>query len=486
MKWLISANSNIYDHFQAFYDNDVIDWRMNNTKYKVEDIVYIYSTKPYQKIMFKCIIEKIDIPFDDMRTDWEYWKEEQKNRKANTFARFKLIRTFDNDKLSLKVLQMNGLKSAPQGPMKINKIDKLDNYISNIEEKCNIYNFEDETPPILFCNVTPMKLYQGPEETSSVHGGKYVKEHGIGYELFNFKEINEKYYGFVQPPTGNRSKNLKKPIDKFKQAKIRIERLESKSHKDFVNGITIIWVSTDDNKGRVITGWYKNARVYRKQQTLNNEKRRFINDRGEGEEASYYIECHVDDATLLPEKERTFNCNMMGQSNIWYGNPNYNRKVTNYINQYNGTSLYDKEGLKERIEKDVQNVPNKYKETLLKARIGQSKYRNLILDKFNNKCVLCGVGGSEFLIASHIKAWKDCENGEHLDEHNGLLLCPNHDKLFDNHYISFDENGKILISEDLSRKNRTFLNLNENMKIKISDDSQKYFSYHRKLFEKLI
>ena len=54
---------------------------------------------------------------------------------------------------------------------------------------------------------------------------------------------------------------------------------------------------------------------------------------------------------------------------------------------------------------------------------------------------------NELLVASHIKPWSISDANEKLDIHNGLLMCPNHDKLFDRGYISFDDTGRILISE---------------------------------------
>lgn len=36
-----------------------------------------------------------------------------------------------------------------------------------------------------------------------------------------------------------------------------------------------------------------------------------------------------------------------------------------------------------------------------------------------------------FLVASHIKTWSHSNNIDRLDIQNGLLLCPNHDALFD-------------------------------------------------------
>lgn len=79
-----------------------------------------------------------------------------------------------------------------------------------------------------------------------------------------------------------------------------------------------------------------------------------------------------------------------------------------------------------------------------------------------------------------MKPWCTSDKKEKLDIGNGLLLCPNHDKLLDKGFISFDENGKILISDKINENDRIFLNINPNMKIEITEDNAHYVSYHRK------
>ena len=54
-----------------------------------------------------------------------------------------------------------------------------------------------------------------------------------------------------------------------------------------------------------------------------------------------------------------------------------------------------------------------------------------MLKKYHSKCCLCGVDDDALLVASHIKPWAKSDEHEKLDLDNGLLLCPNHDKLFD-------------------------------------------------------
>lgn len=97
---------------------------------------------------------------------------------------------------------------------------------------------------------------------------------------------------------------------------------------------------------------------------------------------------------------------------------------------------------------DKLQILGKERETFIKTRVNQSVFRERLLNKYDC-CCLCKVGNPKFLIASHIKPWADSENDEKLDEDNGFLLCPNHDALFDSGYISFDENGTIMISEEL-------------------------------------
>ena len=55
--------------------------------------------------------------------------------------------------------------------------------------------------------------------------------------------------------------------------------------------------------------------------------------------------------------------------------------------------------------------------------------------------------------------WRDSDNDERLDGANGLLLTPSVDHLFDRGFISFKDNGDLLVSPvgDFRRNQRTFL-----------------------------
>ena len=96
-----------------------------------------------------------------------------------------------------------------------------------------------------------------------------------------------------------------------------------------------------------------------------------------------------------------------------------------------------------------------------------------------SKCCLCGVCNESLLIASYIKPWSESESREKLDVDNGLLLCPNHDKLFDRGWISFNDDGNVMISGELTTNDMFFMNVREDMKISLSEKNKQYMKYHR-------
>ncbi|MDN4493591.1 HNH endonuclease [Ureibacillus aquaedulcis] len=141
--------------------------------------------------------------------------------------------------------------------------------------------------------------------------------------------------------------------------------------------------------------------------------------------------------------------------------------------------LYNESFLKLQKSLEFQIVLDKTeRETIVKARIGQSIFKDALLT-VEKKCRLCGVSDEHFLVASHIKPWSKSNHKERLDVNNGFLLCPNHDALFDKGFISFGENGVILISDSIDKYTKVFLNINENMKISMNESQQQYMKWHR-------
>ena len=84
---------------------------------------------------------------------------------------------------------------------------------------------------------------------------------------------------------------------------------------------------------------------------------------------------------------------------------------------------------------------------LVTSRVGQGAYRKRIIHRWEYKCAVTGFNKLDILIASHIVPWADANDNERLDVHNGLLLSPTYDALFDRNLISFENSGKIILSD---------------------------------------
>jgi hypothetical protein len=125
------------------------------------------------------------------------------------------------------------------------------------------------------------------------------------------------------------------------------------------------------------------------------------------------------------------------------------------------------------------SVSESEKESYVKVRLTQGKFRNRLMEKYDN-CLICSIENPKILIGSHIKPWRISDNFERVDVNNGLLLCPNHDKLFDRGLVSFNGEGRIIISPELEKYNdiRPLL-LDDIHHIEVSSNSYHYLSYHR-------
>lgn len=118
------------------------------------------------------------------------------------------------------------------------------------------------------------------------------------------------------------------------------------------------------------------------------------------------------------------------------------------------------------------------REQLVLARVGQGRFRQNLIDMWGG-CSITGCKVFEVLRASHIKAWKDCSDEERLDPYNGLLLLPNLDVLFDNGYVSFLDDGRLIVSPSLSPADAKTLGVHGNMRLKVSPRHRKYLAHHR-------
>ncbi|CAI6086594.1 hypothetical protein PAECIP112173_05050 [Paenibacillus sp. JJ-100] len=101
----------------------------------------------------------------------------------------------------------------------------------------------------------------------------------------------------------------------------------------------------------------------------------------------------------------------------------------------------------------TRNAPLKELYSQIKVRgIAQSIFRKALLEAYNKRCAFCGFRHEVALEAAHIIPWSRCNDEEKLSVNNGLLLCSNHHKLFDNDIIRVDENYTICTDVDFKSK----------------------------------
>ena len=120
-------------------------------------------------------------------------------------------------------------------------------------------------------------------------------------------------------------------------------------------------------------------------------------------------------------------------------------------------------------------------ERLRKERIGQNVFRSALMDYWEKSCAVTGVQNPTLLRASHIVPWATCESDEErLNVHNGLLLVATLDAAFDAGLITFDDDGRILISSRLAESDQTSAGIGPDLKLaRMNDEIKKRLGWHR-------
>jgi hypothetical protein len=123
-------------------------------------------------------------------------------------------------------------------------------------------------------------------------------------------------------------------------------------------------------------------------------------------------------------------------------------------------------------------------ERLVVQRVGQSIFRDRLIDYWQGRCPLTGIADCALLRASHIKPWKDCESDEaRLDVYNGLLLSALWDAAFDRGLVTFDDDGLPQLSTHLSEA--AAAELRWQAPIRLTDKHRARLKWHRsEVFEK--
>lgn len=191
--------------------------------------------------------------------------------------------------------------------------------------------------PLLFLRVGYMQRYDGPAEITS--GGAYIRERGVGGEIYNFKPSRGRCYGYAM------TKGL---------SGIRLDMLDpgpAWAKGDERPGVDVVFFARRPGHGQVIVGWYRDATVFHRQYHVRRGQ-----IPGMDESGRHYV-CSTDAANvvLLPEAARTFEVpaassgakGFPGQSNVWYPGHHLDRadvrqfvaSVRRYIRSRRGQSL---------------------------------------------------------------------------------------------------------------------------------------------------
>lgn len=121
------------------------------------------------------------------------------------------------------------------------------------------------------------------------------------------------------------------------------------------------------------------------------------------------------------------------------------------------------------------------KQSIVLARRGQGLFRQRV-SSVERGCRVTKVTQPEYLRASHSKPWRDSSNEERLNGENGLLLTPDVDLLFDRGFLSFEDNGNVLVSPVADRTAMSKMGLTADLLDNVgafSDGQKQFLRFHR-------
>ncbi len=139
------------------------------------------------------------------------------------------------------------------------------------------------------------------------------------------------------------------------------------------------------------------------------------------------------------------------------------------------------------LKKEVYGDNKKFEDQLRvrqEHNVRNSKYQKYFKEKlkiiWNNECPITQISDIKLLIGAHIKPFAKCNPSEAFDEFNGILLSPNIDLVFELGYVSFTDDGKVLLSNEIDKVLLNKLGINEKQRIKFQEHHAKYLGWHRR------
>jgi hypothetical protein len=144
--------------------------------------------------------------------------------------------------------------------------------------------------------------------------------------------------------------------------------------------------------------------------------------------------------------------------------------------------VFEWEELEQRKIESGSTLEKTTRIALIYARKGQGLFKERIA-RFERECRITRVDNPAHLIASHIKPWRESDNEERLHAGNGLMLTPTIDHLFDRGFISFGDDGELLVSRVADQNSLMKMGVSKERSSSVgtfNSDQKHFLDYHRK------
>src|SRR5690606_9077823 len=134
-----------------------------------------------------------------------------------------------------------------------------------------------------------------------------------------------------------------------------------------------------------------------------------------------------------------------------------------------------------RFEERLRSVGATEAEAVVRQRVGQALFREMLMEYWDGRCAVTGIAVPELLRASHAKPWKAATDVERLDVYNGFLLAVLLDAIFDQSFLTFEDDGTARISPQLTGDVLRSLGFPDGIPPlrRIAAGHRPYLAYHR-------
>lgn len=276
-------------------------------------------------------------------------------------------------------------------------------------------------------------------------------------------EISKRMFGGGKNGQGSSSLIKVEPFETIKLNKL-LGAHKKVSFDEFVNKF---------KSGEISGTPFKKAKL--NSSSTNTSPPQAVNEANSVQLVSVKVSDVNKDEHLITDSAHKANSNKLGLSENELDSELLSKKIPLEI-------FYALKLVSKKIDVEYKNKPGTDIDAIVKRRVGQSEFRSLLEAMHGAKCHLSQIDNRRLLIASHIVPWSKSTGEEKTDPDNGLLLAVNWDAVFDKGLIGFDDQGKVIFSEDLDEKTSDELGLDRGVRLRediLTLGRQKFLQRHR-------